>query len=280
MNLDQVITALIYLVSSYVLFYLGKLAYDKLHPHFVLRDELVKKDNFALALSVFGYYLGLIIALGGTLSGESAGWISDLFDIFYYGIVSIILLNISAVINDKIILRKFDNEKEIITDHNAGTGIVEGAHHIATGLIIYGAMSGQGDLITGLAFWLLGQLVLIVAGLLYNAITPFDIHQEIERDNVAVGVAFAGVIIAIGNLIRVGSSGDFISWPENLGTFFGFVAFGLVLLPIIRFVADKVLLPGETLTHELVQQERPNVGAAAIEAFAYIGASFLIGWVV
>ncbi len=281
MTLDEVITGIIYLIAVFILFYLGKFVYDKLNRQFVLREELVKKDNFALALSVFGYYFGLVIALGGVLSGESAGWIDDLFDIFYFGIISIILLNISIFINNKVILSKFDNIKEIIEDRNAGTGIVEAGNHIAMGLIVYGAMSGDtGDLITAGAFWLLGQFVLIVAGAVYNWITPFDIHEQIEKDNVAVGVAFAGALIAIGNVIRIGASGDFISWQENLSTFFGFVAFGLIMLPIVRLATDKILLPGEKLTDELVRQDKPNIGAAVIEAMAYISASFLLGWVV
>ncbi|RMH75903.1 MAG: DUF350 domain-containing protein [Calditrichaeota bacterium] len=280
MTLDEVIRGIFYLVAVFILFGVGKLVYDKLNRRFVVREELVKKDNFALALVVAGYYLGLVIALGGVLAGESEGFINDMIDIFIYGLMSIVLLNFSVWINDRIILRKFDNIKEIIEDQNAGTGIVEAANHIAVGMIIYGAMTGYGDVVTGAVFWLLGQLTLIVAGLVYNWITPFDIHEQIERDNVAVGVAFAGVLVAMGNVIRVGASGDFVSWQENLTTFGGFVLFGLIMLPIIRTVTDKLLLPGERLTDELVAQDKPNVGAGVIEALSYIAASFLVGWVV
>ncbi len=281
MTLDEIITGIIYLVSVFLLFLIGKFVYDKLHPRFVLREELVEKDNLAVALAIGGYYLGLIIALGGVLSGESAGWLEDLIDIFYYGIASIILLNFSIFLNDRVILSRFDNTKEIIDDQNTGTGIIEAANHIAVGLVIYGAMSGEGgDLLTAATFWILGQAVLIIAGIVYNKMTPFDIHAEIEKDNVAVGVAFAGALIAIGNVIRIGASGDFIDWQTNLSVFFGFVIFGLVMLPILRIATDKLLLPGERLTDELVNQEKPNVGAGVIEALAYVGASFLLGWVV
>lgn len=281
MTLDQTISGLIYLIAVFILFWLGKVVYGITNPRINLRDELVKKDNLAMALAVIGYYFGLIIALGGVLSSESAGLFIDLFEIFFYGIISIVLMNFSIKINDKIILSKFDNIKEIIDDQNAGTGVVEAANHIAVGMIIAGAMSGDyGGWATALTFWILGQAVLIVAGIVYAKILPFDLHEEIEKDNVAVGVAFAGVLIAIGNIVRIGSTGDFISWQQNLTTFFGFVIFGLVLLPILRFLTDKVLLPGEKLTDELVNQTKPNIGAGAVEAFAYIGASFLVGWVI
>jgi hypothetical protein len=46
----------------------------------------------------------------------------------------------------------------------------------------------------------------------------------------------------------------------------------------MRLITDKILLPGEKLTDEIINQEHPNVGAALVEAFAYIGGSVLITW--
>ncbi len=281
MSIDQVLTGLIYLVSVFVLFIIGKFVFDKSHPRFNLQKELLEHDNFALALAVIGYYFGLIMVIGGVLIGPSSGWVEDLIDIFFYGLISIVLLNISALISDKLILYKFDDTKEIIDDRNAGTGAVVAGNYIAVGLIIGGAISGEGGgLITAVVFWLLGQGALILAGLVYNWITPFDVHAEVEKDNVAVGVAFAGGLIGIGNVIRIAVSGDFISWQTNISDFCVYVVIGLVLLPIARLLTDKVLLPGAKLTDELVNQEKPNVGAAAIEAFSYIAASMLIGWAI
>ena len=280
MTFDQVVTALVYLVTVFLIFFAGKWIYDKRNRNFDIHTELLKNDNFALAFAVAGYYLGLVFAIGGVLEGPSVYWIDDIFDMLFYGTVAIILLNVSIVINDRIILYKFDNEKEIIKDRNIGTGVIEAANHIATGLIIAGAISGQGgDLFTTVTFWLLGQATMIAASLLYNWMTPFNVHDEIEKDNVAVGVAFAGMLIAIGNIIGTGASGDFISWNVNLTNYSGFIVFGLLMLPLIRIVTDRVLLPGERLTDELVNQEVPNIGAGAIEACSYIAASFLIGWV-
>ncbi len=97
-----------------------------------------------------------------------------------------------------------------------------------------------------------------------------------EKDNVAVGLGFAGALIAIANLIRFGLMPDFISWGESLTNVGIDVAIGLLLLPIARYLTDKILLPSQSLTDELIHQEKPNVGAGLIEAFAYIGGSVLI----
>jgi len=281
MTLDQFLSTLVYLVGVFVLFLIGKAFYDLTHRRFKLKLELVEKDNFAMAITMVGYFFGLVFALGGVILGPTHGLYNDLFDLYFYGIAAIVLLNLSSKINDKIILYQFDNVKEIITDQNAGTGAIEAGNHIAVGLIISGAISGQGgDLITALAFWGLGQVALIVATFVYNLILPFDLHKEVERDNVAVGVAFAGVLVALGNIIRIGVSGDFYSWSENLIQFGMYVAFGLILLPVLRFITDKLLLPGAKLTDELLQADRPNVGAGLIEASSYVVASMLIVWAV
>ncbi len=278
---DIFITGVIYLAAVFVLFLLGKIVYDKLHPGFKLREELFERDNFALALAVVGYYLGLVLALGGVLAGEGSEFTSDLIDIFFFGLLAIVLINLSGFINDKLILRKFDNEKEIIQDRNAGTGAIEAGNHVANGLIVAGALHGDDvDLIVVVAFWGLGQLALILASLIYDWMTPFDLHQEIEKDNVAVGVAFSGFLIGLGNLVRWSISGDFVSWTADLVNFALFLAMALVLLPVVRLVTDKILVPGVRLTDELVHQEHPNVGAGALEAFSYVAASMLIGWAI
>lgn len=279
MNIDNLILSVIYLVCAFVLFFIGKLVFDCINRSYRLNEELVKKDNSALAIAMVGYYLGLTFAIGGVISGPSAGLSEDLIDILIYGPLAIILMNISALINNKFILYKFNNTKELIEDQNVGTGVVECAVYFATGLIIFGSISGEdGNVVTAVAFWGLGQVALVLTGVIYNLITPYDIHQHIEKDNVAVGVSFAGALIAIGNIIRHAVSGDFHSWNENLGIFISFVIIGLILLPVIRVVTDKVLLPGEKITDELINQEKPNLGVAFIEAFSYIGASFFIVW--
>jgi len=281
MTLDNFITSLVYLAGVFVLFFIGKLLFDLSYRRFNLKSELVEKDNFAVALTVTGYFFGLVFALSGVILGPSNGIWNDLFDLYFYGIAGIILMLISAKINDLIILRHFDNVKEIIDDQNAGTGAIEAGNHIAVGMIIAGAISGQGgSLLTALAFWGLGQLALIVVSLAYNFILPFDLHKEIEKDNVAVGVAFSGVLIALGILIRLGIEGDFYSWSENLMDFAMYSGLGILLLPILRFITDTLLLPGAKLTDELVNQEKPNVGAGLIEASSYVVAAMLISWAV
>ena len=277
---NNLIESGIYLVCVYVLFWLGKLVYDLTTPSYKLKEELVEKDNTALAVAVVGYYFGLILAIGGVIVGPSQGLEADLIDVLTYGPLAIILMNLSRLINDKLILHGFSIREEIIRDHNVGTGVVVSASYIATGLIIFGAVSGvMGGLVTSIVFWILGQVALVLAGLVYNWITPYDIHAQIEKDNVAAGVAFAGGLVGIGNIVRHAVAGDFISWSMELQTFGLYILVGLVVLPIVRVATDKILLPGQKLSDEIANQEKPNLGAGFIEAFSYVGASFLLVWI-
>lgn len=111
-------------------------------------------------------------------------------------------------------------------------------------------------------------------------ITSYNIYQEIEEDNVAVGIGTAGAFVAIAILISNGISGEFVSWADTAASLLLEVVIGLILLPLSRLVCDKLLLPGQDLRHELVEQETANVGAATIEAFAYIGSALLIVWLI
>ncbi|MYB57060.1 MAG: DUF350 domain-containing protein [Gemmatimonadetes bacterium] len=269
----------IYLISAFVLFWIGKLVKDLTTTSYSVREELVEKDNVALGVAMAGYYFGLIMAIGGTLSGPSQGLENDLIDIGIYGLLAIILLNLSRLVNDGVILHGFKIRDELINDQNAGTGAVIAASYIATGLVIFGAVSGEiGGIVTTVIFWALGQVALVLAGLVYEWITPYSIHDEIEKDNVAAGVAFAGALVGIGIIVFHASAGNFISWTVNLQDFAIEVVAGLILLPIVRFISDVILLPGQKLTDEIANQEHPNLGAGFIEATSYVGASFLIVW--
>jgi len=279
MNLDHFLSSLTYLGSCFAILAVGHWVFILFRRSYAIQSELVEKDNAAFALVLCGYYLGLTFSIGGVIAGPSTGLENDLIDMLVYGPLAIILLNLSALINDRFILSEFNIKKEILQDQNCGTGVVEFAIFIATGLNIFGALYGLGgSIVTAIVFWFIGQTILILASKYYNLITQYNIHEQIENDNVAVGIGFAGALIAIGNLLRAASAENFISWQDNLTTFIIFIGIGIILLPVIRTLTDRILLPGRSLSDELVNQVKPNQGAAFLEASSYIGSSFLITW--
>ena len=278
--LDSVLTTFVYLLITLVLLALGRLVFSLFHRKINIKDELVEKDNLAFSVAHVGYFVGLICVIGGAMVGPSHGLLTDSIDIAVYGLLGIALLNITIRLNDLVILRKFKVRDEIIENQNVGTGVIEAASAIAAGLIIYGSISGEdeGGIISTILFWAAGQVLMIITSYVYNAIVPYNIHDYIEKNNVAVGIGFAGAIIAIGNLIRHAVTGEFEHWSDIWYHVAYDAAIALILLPIARILCDKLLLPGRNLTDELINQEKPNTGAAFIEAFSYIGGSMLIAW--
>ena len=258
MAVDQILTGFIYLAVVLVLLVIGKWAFDALHRRFVLRTELLEHGNLAVSASRCGVLPG---------SGDPAGRRGVRTGVLQPGRRRHQPRGLRAAghraaqplrpgSTTRSSSRKFDNEREIVEDRNAGLGAAEGGNYVAVGLITAGAMSGEGGLLPGLAFWVAGLAALVIAGLLYDRITSYDLHDQIERDNVAVGVAFAGVLVGFGNIIRLAGEGDFVSWTESLSGFAYYTVAGLILLPLVRLVADKVLLPGANL------ERRAGEGAA------------------
>lgn len=281
MNFDSFLSAIILVILSYVMFVIGKLVNDILHKEYQLTEELVHKDNPALAIAITGYYFGVILCIGGALTGPSYGLKDDIINLLIYGGLGIILLNISWFLCGKLILYKFKISDELIRDQNQGTGAVSCGMSIASGLIIYGSISGEGgNILTAIAFWAIGQMILTIAGWLYARILDYDIHKEIEKDNVAAGVSFGGALTSMGIVVGLAAEKDFHSWSTDLPNFIIISVLGLVLLPFIRMLSDKVLLPTVKLTDEIAHQETPNIGAAYIEAFSYIAGAFIICWCV
>lgn len=281
--LNSFLLFLIYLSSSLILLFIGKWAFKLRKSTINFSNELVEKDNLAFSFAYVGYFAGLILAVGSAIYGESNGLLVDLVDMGIFGLLAIILLNLSSTIMDKITLSKFSIWKEITEDRNAGMGIIEGANYLGSGLIIFGAITGEsGNLLFGiyttLLYWVLGQVLILISTALYNKLVPYDIHKEIEKDNVAAGIAYAGLIIAMANLIRNGLMGNFDNWVDTLFEVGYEAGIGIIILPLIRTLVDKILLPGRNLNDEIANQETPNSGAGLIEALGYIGGSMLIIW--
>jgi uncharacterized membrane protein YjfL (UPF0719 family) len=279
-GLTQLSGIILELVVGFGLFWIGQLAYQKLFRRINLNLELFGKDNPAVAIALVGYYFGIIIALGGVLGQPSDTWQEKLLSLASYGATVILLMLAGAWVGDRLILRHCDCAREIIEERNVGAAAVEAGIHIANGLIISAALAGEsGGWLVGLVCWLIGLGVLIIVSLVYPRAAAYDVFGEIQkRNNPAAGVALAGLLIATGNIVRVAFTPEFQNWFYSLVQYSLILLFCLGALVVIRWLADLVLVPGVKISDEIVHQSIPNLGAGLIEAFAYIGSSFLITW--
>jgi uncharacterized membrane protein YjfL (UPF0719 family) len=245
-----------------------------------LNLELFVKDNPAVAIALVGYYFGIVIALGGVLDKTLSILPEKLLNLASYGCLVILLMLAGAWVGDRLILKHFDCDREIIQERNIGAAFVEAGNHIANGLILNASLGGEGgNLLVGFACWLIGLGVLVLASVVYPRFAKYNVFREIEkRNNPAAGIACAGLLVATGNIVRIAFAPEFQDWVSSFRVYGLNLLFCLALLVAIRWLADLILVPGVKISDEIVNQEVPNLGAGLIEAFAYIAASFLIAW--
>ncbi len=275
--------ALIYLATMLGIFVFGKWVYDLLTPY-KLNEQLVEVDNRAVAVSFAGYLLGLGIILEGVVSQEAANvatgsarrdLLLDVGDTLLWGVIGIVLLQLARLINDRFLLNTFSNTKELVEDKNVGTGAVEFGSFVGSALIIRVLLMGEDhgilvSIVETLVYFLASQAIFVLFGKVYQAVTRYDVHAEIERDNAAAGVSLGLSLIAVSLLVS-----SYLSRYDSLPGLAVWFLVGTALLLGCRYLVDKFLLPGRLLDDEVGTDQ--NWGAAVIEGGSAIALAALIG---
>lgn len=281
---------LVYVALGLVVLFLAKLARDLVTRHGI-DQEIIEKRNLAVALRLSGYLLGVILIFLGAIYqpftlvisvselGFSQAYWLDVLRVFLYSLAGILALNLVRPLMDRLVLYKFNVEKEVIDEQNAGTGAAEFGLNVAAGLVIGGAISGGGgseitQAYTALAFSILGLAVLILFALFYQLTTRFDIHAEIEDGNMAVGVVMGANLVAIGLVALKALFGDFIGWQHSIIEFLIFAIIGFVLLYVLRLAVDLILLPHTKVSDELATGK--NIGMAFVESTVVISSALIL----
>lgn len=283
-----------YITLFFAVFTISRFFFKLKNKKFDFENELTVKDNVAFSVLTVGYFIGVLIIFMGVLYGEAHDLITDSILVLGYTIIGNLLLLLASVFNEKVVFgKKFKFYKEIIRDENVGTGCIEAANFIGASLIIYGAISGKSinlfpelestglyisDLLSLVVFWVIGQLILFIGLKTYAKVAGYDFVKEVQKDNNAVGIVYASVLIAIAYIYASAVKGDMESWFITFENIAYSLVLGGILLPLSRVFIERVILPKSNLTHEIVHQEVPNKGAALIEAFAYIGSAIVISY--
>ncbi len=265
---------LAYFFVVFIVLWFGKLIND-LFTSYSIDNELTVRDNKALAVSYVGYLMAQGIIVLEILQGpEASSLLIDLGLIVLWSLIGILLLNLSRYINDKVIFGKFSNRKEIIDDQNIGMGAIQFGSYIGTAFILQAIIAGESeglfsDLCGTAIFFMVGQLGFLVFSIIYQKITAYDLHDEIEKDNIAAGVSFGATLVAIGILMS-----HSIMITNSVPAFFVWFVNGMVLIIISRFIVDKIILPRHRLDDE-IRIDR-NWGVALIEGGSAIILALLI----
>jgi len=269
--------SILYFVLGLALVLLAK-PIKGLTTRYHLNEELTKKDNKAVAVATAGYIFGILTIIRGVMISGGNPYQTiwrDLLSVGIWTVISLILLLASAWINRKFLLNRFELHKELIGDRNIGTGAVLAGTYIGTAFMISASISGTTggsfgfEILDTLVYFIIGQLGFILLGAIYQRTCGYDVHQEIERDNEAAGIAFGATLVALAILI----SGQ-IRRDDSLIALAVWIPISLLVLLGSRWLVDLIILPDARI-HDEIARDR-NWGVALIEGTAAIGIALLL----
>jgi uncharacterized membrane protein YjfL (UPF0719 family) len=257
--------------------------------------ELFTADNPALGIAKAGYYLSVMIALSGLWMGYGTGDWYEVGNFAVFGLLALVLMNISTVTVDRCILRNYKVYDLICGKRNEAVGWALAGSYLGSAFILRGAVSGDevafveegvigarpmGMMVLEvIAYFALGQIVLILASELFDKINSPH-HDALERGNASAGISFAGFLSAIGLIIGGMNKGPDGPLPLHLNgpdLFFFTVSsiVAIIALALIRRYAFPWMLSGGHCLREEIYRDQ-NKAAGFIMAFASLGLSQLL----
>ena len=276
------------LSSRFPLFVLGcvyiVLAKKGMHSYFTSVESRTKNPlrNPAYVVLLGSILVALGFAMAGSFSMHSDHLSSrSLAKACTEGFLSMFLLWCSIRINDRFILYGFKISKEIHRDRNLGVAFCVAGSTLATGCILNGSFIGYSpsflrEIVDVIGFWLLGQVMLCLAAFVFRRSKTYDVHKLIEYDdNVAVGVDYGCLLLAIGIVVRagvVGAGGESV-W-HDCGLSLVLVNLGIFVLFSAYFLIGRSLSGGLDVRAEI--EMRKNVALSCLQGGGVIAIALML----
>jgi uncharacterized membrane protein YjfL (UPF0719 family) len=239
-------------------------------------------DNAARRLLQVGEVLSVFLVAASVVKscvgGESLG--GDVLWVSVFGAVALLLVMLTGQLGVRLLLRS--RLPAEIERGNAAAGLAAGAHFVSTGIITSSAIAGGSlrELGLSIGFFVLAQLTLYVFISLFRALTTYDDAEQIQGENLAAALSYAGVSIAVAIIVARAVEGDFVSLRASLLGYGEMLLLILALYPVRQLLVQVVLLgaPFSLRGGRLdagVAAER-NEGMGALEAVTYLATALAI----
>lgn len=282
--MNPIFTSLVYIIVSCSMLIFSKWLFMRFAKYNMYEE--IKKGNVTGIIPYLGFLLGVCaIQIGAFVGPSNTLFRYEILSYIMYSLMGSFLMIFSGYVVEKAILHKFNNVDEIVRDRNIGTAAVHFGMYLASGLIISACVTGETivahgrcyGVISTLVYYVMGMIFLILFAKLYDMLTPYSLLGEIEADNVAVGVAFGGNLIAIGLILMRATIGDIGTWQQGLILYFIDLSAIILLLPSVRFLLDRLIVKEINITKEI---KHNNVAAGIGEAVVLIAFALLIFFMV
>jgi uncharacterized membrane protein YjfL (UPF0719 family) len=202
------------------------------------------------------YILGYSIAISGSFL--SAGRELDLNYILLTLLdvtIVLVFLFVSLKINNKLILKTLDND-ELIESGNLSIPIIEAGTILATSIIMFSSMYGDGKYTDGLIFFILGQICLLGMVLVYEKITTFDDFELIKNNNISVALVIFSMVVGFSLIVASGIFGE--SSPDGLlddilAFVYMFIFAVIFLIIFLNNFLDRLFFPKVKIEDEIAK---------------------------
>ena len=179
MRIDQLLGLM---VEAMIIVFVAKLARDQALKSrgYLVNELVVRRRSLGAAVSQAGYMVGILLGFLGAISfaGRATGYWSLVGHIALFGLLAIALQLAADRISDRLIFHGLAGEG--VKDHNVSHAIGKAAVSIATGLVLRGSMADpEAGVLACLAWFAVGQALMVVAVLFYCRLTPYDDLAEL-----------------------------------------------------------------------------------------------------
>jgi uncharacterized membrane protein YjfL (UPF0719 family) len=249
-------------------------------------DKAVDKDfsekNAARHLLDVGQVLGVFMVAAAAVKNcvQGKDFTEDVIAAGSFGVLGLVLIALMGRLGTQLLLRsKLPAE---IARGNVAAGLAAGSHYVATGIVAAHAIAGSKlrDVGLSLLFFVLAMAALWAFVTLFRALTTYDDAEQIQGENLAAALSYAGISISVAIIVGCALDGDFVSWETSLKGFGTILALALVLYPVRQLFVQTLLLGAPVALRggrldTGIGTDR-NEGMAALEAATYVATALTV----
>lgn len=242
-----------------------------------------KTPNVAYLLVQAGHAAAVLLLVPGVVReallhdtlGESVLWAA------LFGVTGVVLIQAVGEMGIRLLMRA--SLRHELDTGNVAAGLSAGANYVAVGILAAPAIAGSDLHGFGLSFAFFTLAVITQAAyvMLFRTLTVYDDAEQIAGENLAAGLSYAGVTVAVAMVLaRALTGGDFVGWGPALRGYAGVAMSALLLYPVRQVIIEGLVLGrmprlrGGALD-QAIGVDR-NAGLATLEALTYLATAVVL----
>jgi uncharacterized membrane protein YjfL (UPF0719 family) len=236
--MTRIVITATYVAIALLFMLAGRLVSDVLFRS----KRATRTPNLAVSVRHGGLYLAIAIAMTSALQGTASGFVQGVLEVSRDGGVVVFALLAAQWLNEWLIVPGLDND-QAVAEGNTAVALTEFGSYIATGMIASASFGGgEGSWLTAIVFFLVGQFALIAGFWAQEVLLPGSYVDDVKHGREAAGVAVAGVLIALGVILRASIAGPFLGWEASFRALGLYAVGGILFLVLFQEIFAYVFV--------------------------------------